>query len=42
MLPKAFEAAYKKAFWEADEPSKKRTKYVLAMVDPNLGDAWWK
>ena len=42
MLPSEFQQQYKKAFFETDGPSRRMTKHALAIVDPGLGDEWWR
>ena len=42
MLPADFQQQYKKAFFETDGPSRRMTKHALAIVDPALGDEWWR
>ena len=42
MLPTKFQHQYKKAFFEMDRPSQRLKKHALAIVDPRLGDNWWR
>ena len=42
MLPADFQQQYKKAFFETYGPSRRMTKHALAIVDPALGDEWWR
>lgn len=42
MEVKEYENAYRTAFYYADEKSRRATQHAAAIVDPRLGEEWWR
>ena len=42
MQPLEWEGLFKKEFFQISPQILKKTKYVVAIADPNLGIDWWR
>ena len=42
MQPLEWEDLFKKEFFQVSPQILKKTKYAVAIVDPNLGIDWWR